>query len=104
MYKVKTSCNIYESIGFDYPGEEALSLMSDEDKKAVYLEGVSKMTNAINILASMPGDSKRTFLLWTLHAFRNNFINLLKELGVSEEEIELKLKAENELKKEKKLK
>ena len=104
MYKVKTSCNIYESIGFDYPGEEALSLMSDDEKKAIYLEGVSKMTNAINILASMPGDSKRTFLLWTLHAFKNKFINLLKELGVSEEEIELKLKEENDIKKEKKLK
>ena len=104
MYKVKTSCNIYESIGFDYPGEETLSLMSDDEKKAVYLEGVSKMTNAINILASMPSDSKRTFLLWTLHVFKNNFIIFLNELGVSKEEIELKLKIDNELKKEKKLK
>ena len=39
MYKVKTSNNIYESIGFDYPGEEALKLMSDEEKKAMGMRG-----------------------------------------------------------------
>lgn len=97
--RVKTSCNIYESIGFDYPGEEALKLMSDEDKKAVYLEGIIKMTNAINILAGLPMDSKRTFLQWTLIAFKNNYIVFLNELGMSNEEIEMKLKEEQEKKK-----
>ena len=96
MYKIHTSCNIYESIGFDYPGDEALSLMSDDEKKAVYIEGIMKMNNAINILAGLPMESKRTFLLWTLQAFKNNFINLLNELGMSHEEIEEKSKEENE--------
>ena len=96
MYKVKTSNNIYESIGFDYPGEEALKLMSDEEKKAVYLDGVIKMTHAINILNCCKKDSKRTFLLWTLIAFKNNFIVFLNELGMSTEEIEKRLKEENE--------
>lgn len=96
MYKVKTSNNIYESIGFDYPGEEALKLMNDEEKKAVYLEGVIKMTHAINILNCCKMDSKRTFLLWTLIAFKNNFIVFLNELGMSNEEIEKRLNEENE--------
>ena len=99
MYKVKTSNNIYESIGFDYPGEEALSLMSPDEKKEVYLEGVIKMTNAINILASLSPESKRTFLLWTLQVFRNNFISFLNELGMSKEEVEKILKEEQENKK-----
>lgn len=99
MYKVKTSSNIYESIGYDYPGEEAIKLMSDEEKKTVYLEGVIKMTQAIDLLAGFPMESKRTFLLWTLIAFRNNFIVFLNELGVSKEEIDLKLKEEKEKKK-----
>lgn len=99
MYKVKPSNNIYESIGFDYPGEEALSLMTNDEKKEVYLEGVIKMTNAINILASLSFESKRTFLLWTLQVFRNNFISFLNELGMSNEEIELRLKEEKDKKK-----
>ena len=96
MYKVKTTNNIYESIGFDYPGEEALKLMSAEEKKSVYLEGVIKMTHAINILNCCKIDSKRTFLLWTLIAFKNNFMVFLNELGMSNEEIEKRLKEENE--------
>lgn len=95
MYKVKTSCNIYESIGFDYPGEEALKLMSDEEKKEVYFEGISKMNHAINILSCFPMESKRTFLMWTLMAFKNNFMVFLSELGVSNEEIEKRLELNN---------
>jgi hypothetical protein len=96
MYKVKTTNNIYESIGYDYPGEEALKLMSDDEKKEVYLEGVIKMTHAINILNCCKMDSKRTFLLWTLIAFKNNFIVFLNELGMTTLEIEERLKLERE--------
>jgi hypothetical protein len=96
MYKVKTTNNIYESIGYDYPGEEAIKLMSDEEKKEVYLEGVIKMTHAINILNCCKMDSKRTFLLWTLIAFKNNFIVFLNELGMTTLEIEERLKLERE--------
>ena len=96
MYKVKTTNNIYESIGYDYPGEEAIKLMSDEEKKEVYLEGVIKMTHAINILNCCKMDSKRTFLLWTLIAFKNNFIVFLNELGMTTLEIEERLKLEKE--------
>ena len=35
-------------------------------------------------------DSKRTFLLWTLITFKNNFMVFLNELGMSNEEIEKK--------------
>lgn len=96
MYKVKTTNNIYESIGYDYPGEEAIKLMNDDEKKEVYLEGVIKMTHAINILNCCKMDSKRTFLLWTLIAFKNNFIVFLNELGMTTLEIEERLKLERE--------
>ena len=102
MYKVDTGCNIYESIGFDYPGEEALKLMSNEEKKAVYLEGIFKISNAINILACFPLDSKRSVLLWTLQSFKYNFTKILNELGVSKEEIDIYLKEEKEKNKQKK--
>ena len=104
MYKIKTTCNIYESIGYDYPGEEAIKLMSDEDKKAVYLEGVIKMTNAINILGGLPMESKRSFLMWTLQSFRYNFVKFLNELGMTNEEIELKLKENKDKNKAKRIK
>ena len=75
--------------------------MSDEEKKEVYLEGVKKMTHAINLLSGLPMESKRTFLMWTLIAFKNNFITFLNELGVSKEEIELKLEEEKQKVKQK---
>ena len=103
MYKIKTTCNIYESIGFDYPGEEAIKLMSNEEKKVVYLEGISKMNYAINMLAGLPMESKRTFLMWTLQAFKNNFMNFLIELGMTREEIDAKLNEDKEKNKEKKI-
>ena len=103
MYKIKTTCNIYESIGFDYPGEEAIKLMSNEEKKAVYLEGISKMNYAINMLAGLPMESNRTFLMWTLQAFKNNFMNFLIELGMTREEIDAKLNEDKEKNKEKKI-
>jgi hypothetical protein len=37
--------------------------------------------------------------LWKLQVFRNNFISFLNELGMSKEEIELRLKEEKDKKK-----
>ncbi len=99
MYAINAGNNIFEAIGFEYPGEEVLKTMSNEDKKAVYLEGIIKINDALKLLSSFQYEPRITIIVWNLHLFKNRFTLLLNELGLSNEEIDLKIKSETDKKK-----